>query len=1003
MRGDFSRITSARAIRLGDQSVALQQGRALLDADWNEQAAISLDRDCRLGRWAIGPCGAPKGDPGFAVAAGGAGGFTVGAGTLFLDGLAIENRTPLAHGDQGLALGTPPLSDLADVADGEHAVVQVVASFRDRTVAESPDLADVALGGADTATRRQLDWHLRLTPLAELGLTADQLRAQVAAGTLVLPAAAAPTGLMAAGVADPADNAEEGDCLLPPEAGYLDTANRLYRVEIHRGGTFPPPAGEAPPAFKWTGESSTPWALTRTPAPENALVPAEDPRGPEALYAAGLRVEIVTLADDRLARPGTMTRIASAPGAPLAFDGAPAIPPMDAGPRLRTWRTDPDGDAVVAMTGDWQALEKGVRVRFRPGTYAPGTYWVVPARTATGNVLWPPYDPPDLVADGAEFVGPAGGERHACPLALVRRQGAGLVVEEDLRALFPPLTDLRAEDVGYTPPAGHLTGVETVKEALDRLARDGDGTCTVTARAGDDLSEVMARVPAGAHAEICLPVGEFALDRPLRVASRGHLLLHGAGPGTRIVIRDSLRALVFARCASVTVRDLAISAGVTGAGSVADDPRDLYGALGFEDCGPVTVERAWVTCGPGRREGSACVAARRRAEGERRHRIGAGDVTVRDCRLTVGDQQTGILVVNGATVRIADNRIATLAEDDADRAFARWTRDPAVRADLTALTLRFLAVARGVMPGGGRRPDTVRGALWREVEVDDFAGRYGARFYAPAAIAQAWENYLRRDIAPGVGANGEVGEVAQHLSRVAATIWTNAGRVRLGRDRASATSDRFRGFYREVRAASAPVLRRAIVVAGRAAEDVAITGNRIDRAMIGIHVGVSDRSGTAPGVRTPARSAGRVTVADNRVALAVAPLNADRHGVFVGNAERIRVTGNDIALETVHAADRLDGGAGRLGRAAEAAARAGFDRLHSTGIQVHGPRGRFLTVTENAVTGPVFGIAVNNPGGEGPGKLPPWLVRDNVVLDTVQPLDLPAQTLVRGRDENVLT
>ena len=43
MKGDFTRWTYKRLENYS--SVLLQQGRALLDADWNEQREISLNRE----------------------------------------------------------------------------------------------------------------------------------------------------------------------------------------------------------------------------------------------------------------------------------------------------------------------------------------------------------------------------------------------------------------------------------------------------------------------------------------------------------------------------------------------------------------------------------------------------------------------------------------------------------------------------------------------------------------------------------------------------------------------------------------------------------------------------------------------------------------------------------------------------------------------------------------------------------------------------------------------
>src|SRR5205823_13726489 len=70
--------------------------------------------------------------------------------------------------------------------------------------------------------------------------------------------------------------------------------------------------------------------------------------------------------------------------------------------------------ATAAGVQGWIDLEDGVQVKFDPkGVYATGEYWTIPARTATGDVIWP--------QDGGNpaFRGPQGVRHVYAPLALV--------------------------------------------------------------------------------------------------------------------------------------------------------------------------------------------------------------------------------------------------------------------------------------------------------------------------------------------------------------------------------------------------------------------------------------------------------------------------------------------------------------------------------------------------------------------------------------------------------
>ena len=86
MKGDFSRQTFSPEKHYS--GVRLQQGRAHLDADWNEQVDIEAHRDAATARDVIGPVGSPFDGGGFAL-----------SGGSFLRGI------DLLDADQGWAVG----------------------------------------------------------------------------------------------------------------------------------------------------------------------------------------------------------------------------------------------------------------------------------------------------------------------------------------------------------------------------------------------------------------------------------------------------------------------------------------------------------------------------------------------------------------------------------------------------------------------------------------------------------------------------------------------------------------------------------------------------------------------------------------------------------------------------------------------------------------------------------------------------------------------------------
>jgi uncharacterized protein DUF6519 len=115
-------------------------------------------------------------------------------------------------------------------------------------------------------------------------------------------------------------------------------------------------------------------------------------------------------------------------------------------PLLRRWdqrasdTSAPTGDGVAIVEGDkednWIELEDGIQVQFQlGGTYRTGDYWLIPARTATGDVEWPgPAGAPDALR-------PRGVWHYYAPLWIISVAGGTVTVEHDndLRRVFKPL------------------------------------------------------------------------------------------------------------------------------------------------------------------------------------------------------------------------------------------------------------------------------------------------------------------------------------------------------------------------------------------------------------------------------------------------------------------------------------------------------------------------------------------------------------------------------------
>lgn len=334
------------------------------------------------------------------------------------------------------------------------------------TALEDANLRDPALGGPDTAARTQVVWQVRLHGLdsdSNVDIRCDTLPSWDELGL-------SRTGRLAA-QAEP-ETTPDDDCDVPPGAGYRRLENQLYRVEVHDPG----PAGAA--TFKWSRENAS--VVARWQATHGKVLKvAETGGGAVTAFAPGDWVELTDRDRELTGTPGVFVLLAGGveegelpvkPDAdPVPDDGSIDRADFGAHAVVRRWdaRTPP---ATIPDDDGWVDLEDGVQVRFDPsGTYRTGDWWLVPARTATGDVDWPSGDAGDAIARP-----PAGPVHRYCSLAVVHVRDGEAVKVRDCRPQFPPLTDLRADDVGFDNERCDLPAADTVQEALDALCRQRD-------------------------------------------------------------------------------------------------------------------------------------------------------------------------------------------------------------------------------------------------------------------------------------------------------------------------------------------------------------------------------------------------------------------------------------------------------------------------------------------------------------------------------------------------
>ena len=408
-RFDFSRETFDPANHY--RTVIGLQGRVTVEADLNEQRRIDLHRADTTTADVIGLAGVPKNTSGFAITPNG-GDLAIGTGEMYVDGILCENDLGLASlltqpdlplGAQGLA-GVPGFQGAATYA------VDLRVWERDIISIDAPEIRERALGGPDHSARTKAVWQV-------------ELRA-VAAGTTCANVPPAPTethdGTLSA-VTVPAAAAR--DCTLPPAAGYQGLENQLYRVEIYQGN-----AGGSTATFKWSRENgSVVTGIVANPQ-SGSLGQTFNVQSLGADQTLGFTLnQWVELTDDLITlhgQPGILAFIQNTD--PSAQQVTLSLPPsgnidLARNPRMRRWdQSDPSqSNGVPIALNTPFPLEQGIQITFQGGSYFPGDYWVIPARTAidetTGRLDWPSGPQPSQYA-----------ARHTTTLAVVTYDGTKL-------------------------------------------------------------------------------------------------------------------------------------------------------------------------------------------------------------------------------------------------------------------------------------------------------------------------------------------------------------------------------------------------------------------------------------------------------------------------------------------------------------------------------------------------------------------------------------------------
>ncbi len=409
MNGDFTRDSFDPKKRF--RRVMVQQGRVQLDSDWNEQTSLTLGYVQTFVRDLLGRGAGPEGDCGFRIATKAdvkpltaaakasltpeqaaieshkaalkSGDLLILPGRYYVGGILITLDEPMLYSAQpGYPFSEATTIGALNNADSQWmAYLDVWEEFV--SADQDEDIREPALGGVDSCGRALIRWQVRI--LADPGKDSFE---ELAAGS---------TGMLTART-KPGETPDR-PCIIPPDAKYRGLENQLYRVEVHQGSDG---SGEGA-TFKWSRDNGSLAYRVRDLNDEIVRLDhlgrdertelaagdwvelvddfwtGRDPAGPLARIREVKRDERAVIVE--WARPVTTQPFLSALAGGLH-------------PVLRRWdhqaRVDADGGAIPIDGGGEFELEDGIFIRFEANKrYRAGDYWLIPARVATSDILWP--------------------------------------------------------------------------------------------------------------------------------------------------------------------------------------------------------------------------------------------------------------------------------------------------------------------------------------------------------------------------------------------------------------------------------------------------------------------------------------------------------------------------------------------------------------------------------------------------------------------------------------
>jgi hypothetical protein len=358
-----------------------------------------------------------------------------------------------------------PISTSAAIASSFSYLIYLDVWERLITHVENDAIREVALGGPDTTNRAKVIWQVKT-----LSGKVDGAGAKVRGCDTFEPDDPdfLPTlgdlnrGRIRAKAKQTA--ASTDPCIIPPGSSYSGPENQLYRVEIHRGGAAwdgTQNGASTSASFKWSRENgSVVYPILTLASGEGTTTVTLESLGRDDRFGL-TQGDWVEIQDDAYVlqnRAEPMLQVQSVdPGTMAVTLTGSTVSNVGKDPKqhrlLRRWdykKGDPalgeiqlasDNAALIQEQAGtaWLNLEDGIKIQFQPADtgqtpsrYRTGDYWLIPARTETGDIEWP--QDIDKDAQGNPLTVPVakppdGIDHHYAPLAVISVSADGVSLD----------------------------------------------------------------------------------------------------------------------------------------------------------------------------------------------------------------------------------------------------------------------------------------------------------------------------------------------------------------------------------------------------------------------------------------------------------------------------------------------------------------------------------------------------------------------------------------------